>query len=217
MYGLEGILFVTGTKFKLLQRIKKGSLIFNLINFIYHIVAYNRYILFPINSAYKCNCEPQFNKKYRLVLFAICITGSILISSLFGYAISRNCHKPLYDSVFYTLLAVGSGWIMQIVLAVSLLKGEKLYDYLCHLGVIMFTGVLILLPGLTTVFLPTSTFLCAMLFFVTGSCATMTTMHGKRIKTLGLKKAWTYSWFLFLQLSVISVSCYLLKIEQWTF
>src|SRR5882724_1577015 len=64
LYGLEGILFVLGTKFRIFSSIKAGSFLFKFLNFFYKIIAYNRYILFPINSTIKCTCQPPLNIRY---------------------------------------------------------------------------------------------------------------------------------------------------------
>jgi len=195
IYGLEGILYVLGTKYNVFNRIKPGSFIFRFLNLFYRIIAYNRYILFPIHSKIKCSCQPPLNIRFRLLLFACCIAVSIMISLILGYSIGR--HLPVSPGTVIpgTLVAVSTGWILQVLLATIYLKGEQLYDYLGNLGVIMLTGVLVLAPALAGSFLQPRIYFPLLIINVLASCITMLRMHHKRTGLLGLKTTWDYSLF----------------------
>lgn len=211
LYGLDGILFVLGTKYRFLKAIKPNGLFYKILRVIYRTIAYNRYILFPINSLIKCDCQPPLNKFYRIVLFSFCAIFSLLISSLLGYSIGAHIHHQITTEVIATLGAVGAGWIAQLLTATLFLKGEQFYDYLGHIGVIMFVGVLVLIPGLIGAYLPPLNFFPLMGLCILISCTLMTRMHSKRARIIGLNKSWTYSWFFFLQLSVIITLALVLK------
>ena len=219
LYGLEGILYVISSRFKFLKWIKKGSILFNISNFFYKTLALNRYILFPIDSQIKCDCQPPLNRFYRLSFFSLCILFSLLISSLLGYSIGKHLQVFKFGvelALPATLFAVGTGWVVHILLSLLFLKGEQLYDYLGNLGTIMFVGVLLLIPGLAGAYLHAITYFPLMTLCIIVSCVIMTRMHNKRVRILGLNRAWAYSWFLLLQLSLILTLVFVLKnYEQW--
>jgi hypothetical protein len=203
LYGLDGILYVLGTRYKALKKVRTGGVLYRIIRMLYRTVSYNRYIMFPPRSLFKCDCQPPLNRRYRLLLFAFCGLAALIISSLLGISIAFNSGLPVKRSVLATLAAVGSGWVIQILTAKTALKEETFYDYLGHLGVIMLTGVLILVPALTAYFLGPFVFYPLIALFILTSCVTMTRMHYRRVVALQISQAWTYSWFLILQMSVM--------------
>ncbi len=211
LYGFEGVLFVLSCKFPFLGRIKRSSLLFSILNVFYKIVAYNRYVLFPVNSTIKCSCEPPFNGKYRVILFSISLTFSLLFSAAFGATLSRHLDSSAQTAIFYTLVAVGTGWTMQMISAILFLRGEQLLNYFGHLGLIMVTGQLILIPGMLTFFLHSLTFYSVTAICVVVSFIVMMRMHFKRTKILGMKISWNFSLIFFLQLSVMLTIWYLTK------
>lgn len=210
-YGVDGVLSILSIRMPFMGKVKKEGLIYRIFKVLYRMIAYNRYILFPFNSPYKCDCEPPLNRRYRVALIAFCIFFSVLISALLGLSVSKHFPIPVYTAVAATLFAVGTGWLLQMITALLFLKGEQVYNYLGNLGVIMLAGVLILIPGLAGAFLKTSVYLPLIAFFILVSCFTMTLMHRKRARILGLSSLWTWLWFIFLQLSFISTLIFILS------
>jgi hypothetical protein len=199
LYGLEGVLYATGYRFPFLRKIKRNSFIFPFMEFLYKNVAWNRYVIMRPISTIKCDCEPSLNKTYRLSLFAICSIIAVIITSLFGLAVGAHVHITPIEALKWALLAIGTGWVLQILFVMLLLRGEQLFNYLGHLGVIMLVGVLVLIPGLLFFWLPDTAFSIVMGMNVLCSSLLMLRMHYKRAASIGLSQLWTVSWFLFLQ------------------
>lgn len=204
LYGLEGVLYAMGYRLPVLREVKRDTFLFPILNFIYKNVAWNRYIILTPKSTIKCDCEPPLNKFYRLSLFTICALASMTISALFGIVVGGLKYHLFYGSDMMvmsagiTLAMVGTGWLLQIILARLILRGEQFYDYLGHLGIIMLVGVLVLLPSIALCWLPTNVFIYVSLLNVIISTIAMLTMHYKRTKAIGLKLWWTITWLVFL-------------------
>ena len=201
MYGLEGIIYVLGTKFRWILFIKPEGLLFKVLDFIYHTISYNRYFFFPRKMAFKCDCEPPLVWKYFLswVFFGLGIATGL--STLFGVILASHLHQTIRESVFSTLLIVGSGWFIQILLAAIILPYGQLVDYLRHLFLIMVVGVLILIPSIMLSSLPTLPFAIITWINILTSSSVMLRMHYKRVKFMKLNQCWTLSWFLLLQMA----------------
>jgi hypothetical protein len=92
---------------------------------------------------------------------------------------------------------------LQLLLARILLRGEKFYDYVGHLGIIMLVGVLVLLPGILCFLLPDGLFMTLAGVSVVISSALMISMHYKRTRALGMGISWTVMWLLCLYGGVV--------------
>jgi hypothetical protein len=99
------------------------------------------------------------------------------------------------------LLIAGSGWVLQMILVLVLLKNNAM-EYIGHLGSIMVVGLLILIPsiimtsaGIQIMYIPIISVLC--------SSGYMLYMHIGRIKFLQFSTWWSFSWFAFLQITAV--------------
>jgi len=196
LYGLEGVLYSVGYRFPFLRKIKREGFIFPFLNFLYKNIAWNRYVIMTPASPIKCDCEPPLNKFYRLSLFSFCVMVAIIISALKGLALGKHLlviPDPVF-SVTMGLLIVGTGWMLQLLIARIALRGEMFYDYLGHIGIIMLTGVTVLIPALALFWLPDVFFYSILGISVLISSIVMFRMHYKRVAAIGLSQKWTLLW-----------------------
>ncbi|GAB5523689.1 MAG: hypothetical protein Roseis2KO_15610 [Roseivirga sp.] len=199
LYGLEGILEVFGAKVGLVKGIKPGSVLFTLLNFVYHTISYNRYFLFPRKSRFACECDPPFVMKYFQRWMVLGIMIAMVVSALFGAFVAPLFEKTSIDMAGEMLLIVGAGWGLQLLFSGLLMTLDQKRDYWRHLVLIMVTGVLILLPGMLFFWLPPASLSAVAITSVTASSTVMALMHFRRVRYMGLSQGWTISWFLSLQ------------------
>jgi predicted DCC family thiol-disulfide oxidoreductase YuxK len=203
LYGTESIAYIFSSQYKLLDLLLKVPACYSLFSFIYQTLAYNRYLVATPKSTIKCDCLPDVNIKFRLAYIAISVCISVLITILLGLSL-----RPFVGAIYVKneavklLLIAGTGWLLQVILAVLFLK-EKALDYVGHLCTIMLAGVFIQVPwilfyfcsGLQIIWLPVLSLIC--------SSAYMLYLHISRVRYLEISRRWTLSWFLLLQSSLL--------------
>jgi hypothetical protein len=199
IYGAEGVAYIFSSQYKIVDLLFRSQLILILFNFFYKTQAYNRYIIATPKSNFKCDCFPDRVVRYRISYIVMTLLLSIMLTGLFAISL-----KNLFNGISTTeaavqmLLMAGTGWVLQIIVAVIKLR-DKALDYIGHLGSIMVVGLLILVPsmlfvaisGILTPYLP------ALSVMVSSAC--MLYLHINRVRYLELSQGWTVSWFLFLQ------------------
>lgn len=199
IYGTNGIGFIFSSQYKIADFLFRFSAFRWLFNVLYKTTAYNRYIVALPKSAFECDCFPDKIARYRLSYIVIAVFVSIFLTTLFGISIRGFVPGTTASmAAVEMLLIAGSGWLVQMLLAILCMKDKRL-DYIGHLGTIMVAGLLILVPsiifysvtGILNVYVP--------LISVIFSSAIMLRMHISRARYLKLSPAWTISWFLLLQ------------------
>ena len=199
VYGAEGVAYIFASQYRVVDLLFRFKPIFKLFSFLYKTQAYNRYIIATPKSKFKCDCFPDRVVKYRISYIVMTLLISIFLTAMFGISL-RHFFTGINASegAIQMLLMAGTGWVMQIIVAIITLR-EKALDYIGHLGSIMVVGLLILVPsmlfyaitGILTPYLP--------VLSVIASSAYMLYLHITRIRHLELSQGWTVSWFLFLQ------------------
>lgn len=199
MYGAEGVSYIFSSQYKIADVLFRFKPVFQLFNFFYKTQAYNRYIIATPKSNVKCDCFPDRVVRYRLSYIAMTALISILLTGMFGISL-RSFFTDISKMQAATemLLIAGTGWILQILLAILMLRAKAL-DYIGHLGSIMVVGLLILIPsmlfsfftGIATPLVP------GVSVILSSGC--MLYLHINRVRYLEMSQRWTISWFLFLQ------------------
>lgn len=203
LYGLEGVLAAFSEKRPYIKAITPNTWLFRLLNFLYMAICYNRYFIFPMKQQFACSCEPDYQPQYFRRWIGLGLFFSIFISALFGMSLSVVFNMPAGELALRTVIIVGAGWALQIVLAALLMNQELFRDYLRHIALIMFIGVLILVPSTLLFWLPPAWLAIVALVSVVASSFTMLRMHFQRIRFMGLGQQWTLGWFASLQLTAI--------------
>lgn len=203
IYGAEGVAYIFSSQYRIVDLLFRVTPVFKLFNFFYKTQAYNRYIIATPKSQFKCDCFPDRVVKYRISYIVMTLLVSILLTGLFGISL-KNFFKNISGTgaAIQMLLMAGTGWLLQIGLAIMLLRSKAL-DYIGHLGSIMVVGLLILVPSMlfyaiTGVAIP---YLPAASVMVSSAC--MLYLHINRVRYLELSQGWTVSWFLFLQVTAV--------------
>ncbi len=199
IYGAEGVAYIFSSEYKLINFLLQFKPVFALFNFLYKTQAYNRYVIATPISSFICDCFPDRVVKYRVSYILIAIFISVLLTALFGVSLKGFFPgMSSAEAAAQMLLMAGTGWVLQILMAIILLRDDAL-DYIGHLATIMVTGLLILVPSmlLTAIMGPVSLWIPAV--SVAFSSSFMLYLHMYRVKYLGLSSLWTVSWFLFLQ------------------
>ncbi|MEJ1240955.1 hypothetical protein WBG78_22605 [Chryseolinea sp. T2] len=203
LYGTEGIAYIFSSQFGIAAALFKFRPALRMFDFLYKTQAYNRYIIATPKSKFMCDCFPDRIVKYRISYIVICVIISLMLTALLGVSLKSFAGVSLAASVAQMLLIAGTGWVLQILLAIVILK-EKALDYIAHLGSIMVTGLLVLIPwillhwiaGVKSYYIP--------IISVTISSTLMLYLHIHRVRHLQLSQAWTISWFLFLQATAVA-------------
>lgn len=211
LYGAEGVAYIFSRQYKLADFLLRSKIIFQLFNFGYKTLAYNRYIVATPKSKFICDCFPDRVVKYRVSYILVTSLIAVILTALFGIAFRRyiSNDSPL-NAAMQMLIMAGTGWVLQILLAIGVLK-EKALDYIGHLGTIMVAGVLVLIPAMlisalsavTTPWIPAISLLI--------SSGYMLYLHIKRVRYLSLSQGWTFSWFFLTQLTALCWFVYLLE------
>lgn len=199
IYGAQGIAYIFSSQYRLIDYLLSFKAIFNLFNFIYKTQAYNRYIIATPKSKFKCDCFPDRVVRYRISYIMMTLLLSVFLTAMFGLSLRHFLNGiSASEAVIQMLLMAGSGWVLQILLATTILK-DKALDYIGHLGSIMVVGLLILVPWMllhaaTGILIPSLPAVSVMI-----SSGYMLYLHIERVKYLEMSHGWTLSWFLLLQ------------------
>ena len=199
IYGAQGIAYIFSSQYRLIDYLLSFKAIFNLFNFIYKTQAYNRYIIATPKSKFKCDCFPDRVVRYRISYIMMTLLLSVFLTAMFGLSLRHFFNGiSASEAVIQMLLMAGSGWVLQILLATTILK-DKALDYIGHLGSIMVVGLLILVPWMllhaaTGILIPSLPAVSVMI-----SSGYMLYLHIERVKYLEMSQGWTLSWFLLLQ------------------
>jgi predicted DCC family thiol-disulfide oxidoreductase YuxK len=199
LYGAEGVAYIFSSQYKIVDFLLTYKPIFNLFNFLYKTQAYNRYIIATPKSKFYCDCFPDKVVKYRLSYIIITFLISIFLTAMFGISLRKFfIDVSASEAAGQMLLIAGTGWVVQIVLAIGLMKGKAL-EYVGHLGTIMVAGLLILIPWMVLHFVTKiiNPYIPMLSVVISSTC--MFYLHMQRINYLGLKQAWAISWFFLLQ------------------
>lgn len=199
LYGAEGVAYIFSTQNRIIDLILSFRPIFLLFNFFYKTQAYNRYIIATPKSRFECDCFPDKVIKYRLSYIAMTFLLSAFLTVVFGISLRRFFTELSHaDAAGQMLLMAGSGWVIQILLAIAIMK-ENALDYIGHLGSIMVAGLLVLVPWMLLHFTTGTLNIHFPVISVLISSTLMLYMHVKRIRYLKHSQSWTVSWFLLLQ------------------
>jgi predicted DCC family thiol-disulfide oxidoreductase YuxK len=212
-YGAEGIAFIFSSRYKTLKVLFSSGVFISVFTFLYKTIATNRYIIALPKSRFKCDCYPDRITKYRLSYIVITIMISLFLTSLFG--VSLQFFFPQLSTgkaIVEALLIAGSGWVLQILLVIIILR-ERALDYIGHLGSIMVTGLIVLIPSILLRLIFAANIVWIPALSVAVSSTLMLFLHINRIRWLGLHSIWTYTWFIFLQ-STALFWIYIFHIKQ---
>ncbi|HTF20280.1 MAG TPA: hypothetical protein VK658_19550 [Chryseolinea sp.] len=199
IYGSEGVAHVFSSQYRMLNTLLNIKTFFRIFDFLYKTQAFNRYIIATPKSSFMCDCFPDRVVKYRMSYIIMTVIFSVFLTSMFGLSLRHFFHDvSALDAAVHMLLMAGTGWVIQIVIAIISLR-EKALDYIGHLGSIMVVGLLILVPWMllsfnsqiSTPYLPTASVCISSIF--------MLSMHIGRVRYLQLSQRWTLSWFILLQ------------------
>jgi predicted DCC family thiol-disulfide oxidoreductase YuxK len=202
-YGAAGIGFIFGAKSGLFRALFSRTWFNNLFTFLYKVLASNRYIIALPKSSFQCDCHPVNVFKYRLAYIIIAITISLILTALFGISLQGFFPGITYlKAAVEMLLIAGSGWVIQIGLALIVMNKNAL-DYIGHLGSIMVVGLLILIPSILieTLFSLKMYWIPAVSVMI--SSGAMLYLHIHRARALQLSIFWNISWFIFLQITAL--------------
>lgn len=197
LYGIDAMVYLLRQRIPLIGRIMRLKPVYAFFRFLYALVSYNRRIMVPSRpQTATFDCTPRFHRGYRLAFIGYAIVLASLLTLLFGRSVGG--YWPLAGVGGKMLLICGTGWLVQMLLALLFMK-EKAIDYLGHLAVLMIIGTLVLLPGVGLGGLTDYQFPMIPLLSVAFSSTLMTWQHVRRIRLMGLSQGWTWSWFFTLQ------------------
>lgn len=142
LYGIDGLVFILGHRYKLIQVLGNFKPINLLLKLLYLLFSYNRKIIAPSpKRTIECTCEPPRSILWRIVFIVLLSFITYLNVNWYfeNFLSDYLLGNPVNDSI---LLAaqIGFQWI-----AFLLFKQKNSYDYLGHLVFTSFLGSLMLL------------------------------------------------------------------------
>lgn len=201
VYGMDALVLILSGKFSFVKQLMRIKPMYWFLKKLYATISFNRRIIIPPkNSKISCDCAPDFNLKYRVVFILFAILFSSLVSWWFGEIVAAYFGRN--GGGYQMLLIAGTGWALQILLAISILKHQRM-DYIGHLSVIMIIGVLLLVPGNILSLITNYQYAIIPAISVCISSGVMLWQHSRRTAHLQLAQAWTLSWFLLLQATAL--------------
>jgi hypothetical protein len=203
IYGIDALISIIGARFPVLGKCLNSKLLYYPLKKLYAFVSLNRRIIVPPSKGKGgLDFPPPFNHSSRTSLLVFGVLFSVIISALFGISSGHYLHL---EGVWWKMIvAVGSGWGLQLSMSTLLIRDEqKRMDYAATLGVLMIIGVLILIPSLFIGHFTSYHYPVVPLISVLISSGVMLYQHVKRVKFLGLSQLFTVSWFLCLQLTAL--------------
>lgn len=164
---------------------------------LYHMVSYNRRILAPPRAGVRCACDPDDRPGYQLALLLLLLAWASALTALFGAAVAAGSGlaQPR-EGAWRTLVAAGSGWTVLFLTAPAAPRELRL-RFLAHLGMVMATGVLALVPAiLLAPFLAGAPLAALVALSVAASFTLMARQLARRLRYLGLSRRWLAGWAL---------------------
>lgn len=162
---------------------------------VYHMVSYNRRILTPPKSGITCACDPDPQPGYQVTLIVLLLAFALVMTALFGAAVAAGTGLTVpARGAFQMVVAAGSGWVL-LFLAALTLPSEVRLPFLGHLGMVMAAGLLVLVPSMLLSLAPPGPWMAVVFgISVAVSFTLMLRMLGRRLRYLGLSRAWLAGW-----------------------
>jgi predicted DCC family thiol-disulfide oxidoreductase YuxK len=196
--GADGILWILSenTGNHLAIRLLGLPGVRHLLRWGYQIVSYNRRVISTPRQQIVCDCEPEVTLARRLALVVPTLVLTVLMTALFGAAVFYGWQLGDAPSgAVFMCVAAGSGWVALVAAALVLLRGEQRIDYVAHLVVTMFVGVLVLIPAsLLALVLPRPVLIVLDGLSVLASFSLMFAMQRRRVAAIGLSNRWLWAW-----------------------
>jgi predicted DCC family thiol-disulfide oxidoreductase YuxK len=196
--GSDGLLWIIrdNTGNHVLVRLLSLPGIRHLLRWGYETISYNRRIISPPRHRVVCDCEPEVTLARRLMLVVPALVATLVLTAWFGAAVFVGWELgDAHRGALFMEVAAGSGWMVLVVAAMALLRGERRVDYLSHLVVTMFVGVLVLLPAcLAAPLFPRQVLVPLDCLSVLISFALMFSMQRRRVAAAGVSNRWLWAW-----------------------
>src|SRR5690606_40655338 len=94
--------------------------------------------------SFQCACLPDKVVGYRVSYISIAALIALVLTAVFGVSVRHLFGVAAANAAMQMILIAGTGWVLQILFAILLLRGGAL-DYVGRLGSVMVAGLLLLL------------------------------------------------------------------------
>lgn len=192
LYGIEALSYLLSQRLPFIQTFLSCKPIHWFCQKLYSFISYNRRVITATTSENKgIDCKPDFHLSYRLLF----IFFGILIASLITWKLGSSTSAYSSSLSGYSMLLIcGSGWLIQMIAAISILKGQERIEYLGQLATLMLIGTWVLLPGLWIDSLTHHSSILWISVSVLISSILMHTEHIRRLRYLHLSIYWLFLW-----------------------
>jgi hypothetical protein len=212
--GVEGLLWIVGdnTARPWWLRLLALAGVRHALGFGYETISYNRRVVSPPRQHVRCDCEPEVTLGRRLTLIVPLAAFATLVIAWFGAAVAYGwgLGDP-WSGAALVLAAAGTSWAVMIVAALAFLRGQQRIDYIAHLVITAFVGVLVLLPAcMLAWWLPGEANLAIAGISVLSSFAVMLAMQRRRVWAVGLSRRWLWGWVAALVLGFVGATLFFL-------
>ena len=203
--GIAGILWLLqDTAAAPLARLLDRPLLRGPLTIVYRTISYNRRVLAPPlgrPAGFRCTCDPDDRPGYQLALIAGLLGLALALTVLFGAAVASGTGlESRGRGALQMVIAAGSGWVV-LLLALGAdigLPRDVRLRFVGHLGMVMVRGLLVLVPSMLLSLVLSGAVLgvLGVLFglSVTASFLLMLRDLDRRLRFLGLSRAWLAGW-----------------------
>ncbi len=196
--GTDGLLWIIGRNRGNPLWVRALSLpgVRHLVGMGYETISYNRRIVSPPRHAVRCDCEPEVTLGRRLMLVVPLLVATIALTAMFGATLFARLNLgDAATGAVWMIAGAGVGWVVMGCFASAALRSEQRIDYLAHLVVTAFMGVLVLLPAaVVSWWLPPWGVAALAIVSVLVSFTIMFRMQVRRIPAVGLSTRWLWAW-----------------------
>lgn len=196
LYGLDSLIYLLSQRFRFIHKLMSQNPIYYFFKGVYAIISYNRRIISGADKCDdQCNCEPDFNLKFRLLFVLLGFIIASYVSVLFGETLATFLPSDYqFMAGIRMLLITSTGWLLSAGVSYFFLEERTWMDYLGHLATIMLIGVLLFIPWMLFSKILAGVYPITLLVGMLVSLVFMGIQHAKRVKVLQISQKWSLLW-----------------------
>ncbi|MFN3404823.1 MAG: hypothetical protein ACK40G_12045 [Cytophagaceae bacterium] len=191
IYGAEGVAYIFSSQYKFVRCMLKCKILKFVFTFLYHLIAYNRYIIATPKSRFVCDCFPDRIIQYRLGYIILILSAIVGLSSLTTFVPGEIDRTMIFKSMilFFPVAFVQ-------ILFVILFRKEKGWDHAGHLFTVNFVSIALFLPFLFAGILFPGKIDYLIVIGVTTSVGVMIFLYSSRLRFLDMSPLWLILWII---------------------
>lgn len=189
-YGVDTFLHILFHQYTWFINLLRLPVIYQILQFVYAFVSFNRKIFYPVNNCSAQGCNPELNLFYRwsYILLVGFITGTILGTYMASIYQEFGLNVP-----FRTEFAICFGQILWQLIPILIIRKSETHDYIGNMSTVSLIGGILLLPMIGLSYWLTIGPIIFLIYFGI-VVLIMLLEHHRRCRLMGLPVTLTLSW-----------------------